>query len=612
MAEIDNAARLGASSYNASIKATADIVICMLTLVKAAIDKIPDPSVQNVMRKDLEKGNVRMELFDRSMQDDVRKALSDAGLKEGKDYILHTYHELSGDVYTALFYNVKDADIIEGTKKDLQIDDEIKKGCYGFAQKLKEAGIDLDATVDLEAFDAYCKSKGVQFDFSKTPNKDDFDYAMKLISSEFSQLSDQQKKEFAYKACQSGLIDELDRTKTFGLVTKQTLYNTSKENGKPSVMKIECSDIGIMAIADRAKAYGIRVAEVGPNSQDKTYVAFAEKDEAVMRRVYAEAAYDLTGPAGKIYSDQIKFRTSYSQQAMNAFLSGKFPDGNTLPDGCMLVGTKVKSLCDKNINIVKGKDGQPIMGRPTIEMDGKRVQINKGLQNEVQGIKTVMNQTDSKYAENVKNAIVDSEPVLLSPQQADAYRRATTEREKSAIIMDAQKSGMHGLIKRPELSSEQAEAVREHEKYRELVMAKYREMRPDEQYKMAASVYSISSIKLFLEDEKINEKVSKNEREYHSHGNNFERAELENTDFADGISDEDMRKIDQYAANLDNEMAILENPVDCTGELGADGLFTVITGDGQTQETIIQDHDMQEHDSMGIGAVFGYEDTRMS
>lgn len=573
------------SAVSTTMKVTTDLELMLLNLLKTALALVPDKNLVTVMRKEMELGHVEAEMFNHGDRDEVRKRLAEHGLKEGKDYLFETYRRVDGETYTVLFYNIKDKDTIQGVKNEFEPTDATRRQNEEFLAIMQKAGINPDGTMDVKKFNAFCESKGIHFDFSRPLPEDDRKYAENLISSQFSRLSPNEMNMFAQKCKQTGLLDQMYATRAAGFIRPKTLYDMSKDSaGRPMVNEIKCSEEQLFALEKRAHTYGLRMSQTGPGNDGKYTVFFASKDADTMRRVYADAEYDLTGKAGGLYKEQINFENRYTEQVMNAAIDGTYPDGTKLPDGCMLVTLSVAPLEDGNGNIMKDRDGNEIRGRQTLEFDKNRTYINSDAGKDSPNARTVMSKSNENYKDRLKNAVVKEKPVLLTPQLADAYKKATSEKERMAVLQKAQEEGVHGLEKKPVMTKEDMETIREHERVRELVTKKLQEKLP-EYSKMAAYIYSVGSYESYFYDQMINREHSKDEREYYGGGDNFEnKAEMESGDLADAFSGEDIRDADRQASEISESMSMFDDMENCAAHFQAVMHFDAMTGGNYSQD----------------------------
>lgn len=586
---------------NTSIKTSFELEKMLLELLRTMINLIPEPTIANTMRKEMELGHIEVEMFNSDDQQAVKDELSKKGLKEGKDYMFATYHRVNGEKFTALFYNISDADIIKGMQSKIDPSSTVNRENIAFFEGLRKCGINPDRTLDLEKFEKFCQSKGVNVPLSQPISNEDKELVKELFSSEFSNLSDEQINAVAQKMSTTGVMDVIFASKAAGNVPASTLYNLSCPEGSTKASIKNLQNIPVehaMAIEKRAEANGLRISIAGPDENNQCMVSFASRDEALMKRVYAESKFDLHGEAGEIYKKHLAFENEYMKQTLNSALSQEFPDGTKVPEGSMLVGLKVEPMLDRNGKaIINPETGMAVVGRQTLEFDRNRMYMNGEAKNINKDASTQLTYEQKNFASNVINCFGDSKTVFLNPQQAQQYLAASTEKEKLSILQKAQENAEHGFVQKPGLSKDDIEIVKEHEKYRQLVEKKLQDVQPVDS-KMAAYIYSISPYEMYMNDQLINGGYNQNEREYFRGGNNFaNRAELESSDFADALSLDERAEMEDIFRKLDDEMMVFNQLEDGTKEFEAGLQFDSIVNGQQPIEDIFE-HEMEQESAL--------------
>lgn len=575
---------------NTTVKTTLEAYRMSMELMKLLVGLIPEPNITNTMKKDMEEGNVIVDLFDKKHADAIRDELNKAGMKEGKDFLLTNYYRVDGKEYTAVFYNISDKDKVHGAVSSFDENHLCNRECSQAYANLKCMGMNQDGTIDIEKFDKFCKSKGANFDFSKPLAKQDVEFAKSLLNNEYNHLSAQQQDIIAKKMVAYGAVDLFLANSSPGLVDEKTLKSWATiKDGKTEIMSLQKVPFEqVKALEKRAEQYGTVMSVTGPQNGGYT-VSFPAEDQKQMERIYAEANYDLHGKAGDLYKQQIRFASEYKSEVLNSITSRTYPDNEKLKEGSLLVGTKVEPMLDKNGQpIIDPKTNNPVMGRQTLEVAKDRMFLNEAGKKANMSAQTTLKDSD-RTNDFIKGAFSDSNPVLLNPEDAKRYKSATTEKERLKILNEAQQKGEHGLRAKPMLTKEDCEIIKKHEQMRELVEKKLQEEYPTGD-KMAAYINSISPLEMYMNDQLINSETSQNAREYYRGGENFvNRADLESGNFADAISDEDQRFIDEAVADLHDKQVAFDEMDDvetCTAQfMSTLGFEDMMAAHGQHVDT---------------------------
>lgn len=456
------------TTANTTSKIVGELEKMILDLLKMLVKLIPDPTVANTMKKEMEKGHVKVEFFNEEDKDQVKDLLAEKGLKEGKDYIMATYHRIDGENYASVFYNIKDEHLIHETQKEMNHNSNITKDNYDFLQTMGEVGVNLDGTVDIDQFNAFCKSKGINVDLSKELTQDEKSLVSAMFTKQYQHYSPNQLNKIALGLKSGGALDKLAYNKSPGVVDAQTLYGLSKEQGTASIKRINgLSSIEAYTLSEKATANGLRICVEGPNINDQYVVSFASKDINTMKRAYADMKYDLQGEVGDIYKQYYDFKNTYATETINTALTGQLPDKATVPEGSMIVSTEVKPLneIDKagNLSDIKDENGDVKYGRQTLTFGKNNYVLNA--EDATRG-KNVIAKDDKK---SIESLFGNPNIVYLNPQQAEAYRTAIDEKARLDILNEAKESGEHGFASKPILTQENIEKIQKHESLREIV-----------------------------------------------------------------------------------------------------------------------------------------------
>lgn len=110
---------------------------------------------------------------------------------------------------------------------------------------------------------------------------------------------------------------------------------------------------------ERCKDMHVPVNVEGP-ADGLFRIRFAEKDLDKMERVRLDTALSMQGPAGGLYQQHLNWQNEYNREVLNAVITGKFPDGRTVPEGCALVGRDGKrvEVTKQYIKIFEGGSSQ--------------------------------------------------------------------------------------------------------------------------------------------------------------------------------------------------------------------------------------------------------------
>lgn len=545
---------------NTNIKVSFELERALIEFFRTLIDLIPDPTVADTMRKEMEKGHVNVELIDEKDKSEMKDLLSKQGMKEGKDYIFGTWRRPDGEPVLAIFYNIKDEEKVLGEKAKIDPAGRMNKENNEFYESLKKFGVNIDGTVNKEQMDKFFQSCGVDFRSQKEIPERDLEYASKLISSKFNFMSEEQKNAIVQKLCRSGAIEQLYATKAAGIVGNKTLLNHATDHlGRHAVKSIhDLKETDVLALSKRAEMYGLKIAVNGSESKGYT-VSFAQKDEDIMRRVQLDAKYDLYGEAGEIYKKTLVYEAKYSKQVLESVINGEYPDGKALPDGCMLVGSVQEQVLDRKGNPVTDEKGNPVMARQTLEISGSKARMNADLHDK--GAVQTFLTSKNDYEKNITKNFGNSKPVLLNPSQAKAYKEASSESERMKILERARVYAEHGISNKPVISRREKELIKQHEKMRMNIFQKLEQSRPTEG-KLLSSLLA-SPLVMYVKDQIINNEQSHDKDEYFSGGNNFiNEAEMESSSASGSLSEEERRFIKDALESLEDaadEFDVLED-----------------------------------------------------
>lgn len=168
---------------------------------------------------------------------------------------------------------------------------------------------------------------------------------------------------------------------------------------------------------ERCKENHVPVNVEGP-SDGKFRIRFAEKDLDKMNRIRIDTAVSMHGPAGQIYQEQLKWRNDYSKAVLNSVVTGKFPDGRTVPDGSAIV-----------------------------DRSGKRIEVTK------QYIKVFENGSSKSFSRNASPEVMRKNteeisrfakgmesPVFLSGKEYSMQKNLDT-RDREAFFLDKERAG---------------------------------------------------------------------------------------------------------------------------------------------------------------------------
>lgn len=545
---------------NTNIKVSFELERALIEFFRTLIDLIPDPTVADTMRKEMEKGHVNVELIDEKDKSEMKDLLSKQGMKEGKDYIFGTWRRPDGEPVLAIFYNIKDEEKVLGEKAKIDPAGRMNKENNEFYESLKKFGVNIDGTVNKEQMDKFFQSCGVDFRSQKDIPERDLEYASKLISSKFNFMSEEQKNAIVQKLCRSGAIEQLYATKAAGIVGNKTLLNHATDHlSRHAVKSIhDLKETDVLALSKRAEMYGLKIAVNGSESKGYT-VSFAQKDEDIMRRVQLDAKYDLYGEAGEIYKKTLAYEAKYSKQVLESVINGEYPDGKALPDGCMLVGSVQEQVLDRKGNPVTDEKGNPVMARQTLEISGSKARMNADLHDK--GAVQTFLTSKNDYEKNITKNFGNSKPVLLNPSQAKAYKEASSESERMKILERARVYAEHGISNKPVISRREKELIKQHEKMRMNIFQKLEQSRPAEG-KLLSSLLA-SPLVMYVKDQIINNEQSHDKDEYFSGGNNFiNEAEMESSSASGSLSEEERRFIKDALESLEDaadEFDVLED-----------------------------------------------------
>lgn len=136
----------------------------------------------------------------------------------------------------------------------------------------------------------------------------------------------------------SEVVNDFYDSKSQGLFTPEYLNYYAGGD----VMEIKgLNETEASLMAERSAKMHIPISVDGP-SDGKYRIRFAQKDLDKMDRVRLDSSVALCGPAGSLYREHIAWKNEYSKAVLNTVISGKFPDGKTVPEGCAVVGTDGK------------------------------------------------------------------------------------------------------------------------------------------------------------------------------------------------------------------------------------------------------------------------------
>lgn len=483
---------------NTTAKVTLEAYKILMELLKDCVGLIPNPSVANVMRKEMELGHVNCEMIQLEDAELMRKGLEKQGLRKGVDFIETVYNRPDGERVAAFFYNIKDDEKVRGAKQEVDPQDLANRNHNAVAGYFESVGINPDKTVDERVLKKSLANKGI--DINKMLSQEDIATAVSLMSSEFLTLSNAEKTNLAKTLAGNGAIDVILAEKQTGNINEERLYAWSKTgpNKEASISSIKnLTEQQAIAFEKRAEANGLRINIQGPNKGNDYTVYFASKDRDLMARTYAEYNYDLNGKAGEIYQKQLDFEANYHKQAMNAFINQQMPNDEKLPDKFMLVGMKVENLYDSRGNVIRDPNtNEPLQGRNTIEYDNGKFIINGDARDINPNAKTMLSLSNKETPQLIKNIFGDTRPTILTDTQAAEYKREPNEVSRLSILYDAQAKGENGFDKKPIMTADERAIIQEHEKNRVLVENKIQEQLPNDQ-KMAAYTQTISPSERF-------------------------------------------------------------------------------------------------------------------
>lgn len=506
------------TTANTNIKVSFELEKALLELMRALVNLIPDPTVADTMRSEMEKGHVKAEMLDEKDRPEIKKLLSNQGLKEGKDYMFATYRRQDGEPFLTLFYNIKDEEKVLGETAKIDPCGRINKQNSDFFHAASEAGIGMDKTVDAEKMEKFFQSCGVNFDMSKPLSKEDRAYAESLIDSRFNFMSEEQKNSIAQKLSQSGAIEKLYAARAAGIVRNQVLLKHSMDNlGHASVKNIhDLSETEVLACSKRAEMYGLKIAVNGPNNEKYT-MSFAQKDEYIMQRVYMDTKYDLYGQAGDLYKKQLEFEAGYYKQVMSSVLNKECPDGSKIPDGCMLVGTKPEPIIGKDKKPVLDANGYQVMARQTLDISRNRAKMNADLGNPKAA--QSFNMSNKDFKEKLEHNFGNSQPVLLNPEQAKAYKSASSEKERMRVIQQAKENPEHGFMQKPVFSKDDLNIIEQHEKLRRTACAGVEQ--PQSADGKTLSPLSTSPLSMYVKEHILNSTQNHDAKDFMNQENSF-------------------------------------------------------------------------------------------
>lgn len=583
------------TAANTSIKVSYELQKMFLELLKMLIPE--DTPLQDVLEKEMEKGNVKVEMLPDEDKEKLREMLKKQGLVEGKDFFLKTYHRLDGENYTSLFYYVKDEDKILGDLNKFDPSGRANKENNDFHDIIQRAGINPDRSIDLNKFDMYLKSQGINIDLNKEISPEDKAYAESILKNSFDGMTEEEKNVCAKKIAGSGILQQLYVSKMAGIIEPTQLFNISGKKDIKTISHINENELA--AIEKRAEIYGLRFA-AKPQADGTFRVSFSGKDEDVMRRVFADTKYDLYGKAGEIYNSQLTFEKEYSEKLYNTVHGNppRYPDGTEIANGSMFVEMKVSKIHDRDGDFVKDSNGNKVMARQTLEVGPKTLFINKEIEGALQ--KSGFGKDSLKQKFDARDA------VLLNPQQATAYKNATTEKERMAIIFAAKENAEHGLPQKPVITKQDVETIKEHEKLRSIISKKLDATQPYEG-KMLSPIVALSPVIRYVNDQVINGEQKKDTTEYYQGGDNFvNRAGMESLDIADALSEDQRQYVSKAVNNLGEELGVMNDLEDSTNEFMLDNILEnrIIGGN---DDRGINDPTMEQHDWSPLGNMIEFE-----
>lgn len=537
------------TAANTSVKVVFELEKSLLDLLRVLIpDKSP---LQELLEKEMEAGNVNVEMLKEENKNEIRTLLQKQGLKENQDFFIRTMHRVDGESYINLFYHIKDEKTILGEVGKLDPGGRANHECNEFYQALQKAGIEIDGTIDINKFEQFLKSEGVKINTSQPLSEDDKEMVEKLLRNSFADMSEGEKSVLLKKVAQSGVIENIVASQMAGNVSHDTLTKLAKGDRIYTMSGVGMEQMQTME--KRAEVYGLKF-HGEPQGDGSFKVSFASKDEDVMKRVLADTKYDLYGPAGDIYKKQLQFENQYNIDVINSVNGNppRFPDSTEIKDGSMLVGTQLEVIQDRNGNPVIGADGKQMEARQTLEISHKGMFMNKDIDGASQ---RAFGDNCKKLTQN----FLGNGAVLLNPQQAQAYKNATSEKERLGILLVAKENAEHGIVQKPVFSKQDVEVIKEHEKLRNIVSKKLDAIQPSDG-KMLAPLVALSPVVRYVNDQILNGEQRKDTNQYYRGGGNFiNRGNMESLDIADALSEDERTYVDGAVDSIDSDLTNWED-----------------------------------------------------
>ena len=136
------------------------------------------------------------------------------------------------------------------------------------------------------------------------------------------------------------IVNDFYDSRSSGVYTAD--YINYYSNGNVREVKGLSEEEAILFV-ERCKGAHVPVNVEGP-SDGKFRLRFAEKDLDKMNRIRIDTAVSMHGPAGNLYREQLKWRNDYGKAVLNSVITGKFPDGRTVPEGSAIIDRSGKRI----------------------------------------------------------------------------------------------------------------------------------------------------------------------------------------------------------------------------------------------------------------------------